>query len=114
MTVKLEAPFTFRIPISLVRCKIRMEEMANKPAAYGFSNVTTPYLLAPPGTSPDQFLFWDPVHPTTGAHEVLADEALEQIIRTFSPSHGRGTPDGRANALHGLVNACQHNPWSRN
>jgi len=91
-----------------------LDEMASQPAAYGFSNVTTPFLYAPPGLSPDQFLFWDPVHPTTGAHEVLTDEALEQIIRAFSPSHGRGTPDARANALHGLVNACQHNPWSQN
>jgi phospholipase/lecithinase/hemolysin len=91
-----------------------LDEMANKPAAYGFSNVTTPFLLAPPGTSPDQFLFWDPVHPTTGAHEVLAQEALEQLISAFSPRNGRGTPDARAHALHGLTNDRQHNPWSRN
>jgi outer membrane lipase/esterase len=91
-----------------------LDEMANKPADYGFSNVTTPFLLAPPGTSPDQFLFWDPVHPTTGAHEVLAQEALEQLISAFSPSHGRGNPHARTHALHGLVNACQHNLWSGN
>jgi hypothetical protein len=88
--------------------------MASQPADYGFINVTTPYLLAPPGADPDQFLFWDPVHPTTGAHEVLAQEALEQLINAFSPSHGRGNPHARAHALHGLVNACQHNSWSRN
>ena len=91
-----------------------LDEMANKPADYGFSNVTMPFLLAPPGTNPDEFLFWDPVHPTTGAHEVLAQEALEQLISAFSPSHGRGNPHARAHALHGLVNACQHNLWSGN
>lgn len=91
-----------------------LDEMANKPADYGFSNVTLPFLLAPPGTNPDEFLFWDPVHPTTGAHEVLAQEALEQLISAFSPSHSRGTPHARAHALHGFVNASQHNPWSRN
>jgi phospholipase/lecithinase/hemolysin len=91
-----------------------LDKMANTPADYGFSNVTTPYLYAPPGMSPDQFLFWDPVHPTTGAHEVLAQAALEQLIGAFSPSNGRGTPDARVNALHGLVNASQHNSWSRN
>ena len=37
-----------------------LDEMANKPADYGFSNVTMPFLLAPPGTNPDEFLFWDP------------------------------------------------------
>ena len=50
-----------------------LDQMANTPAAYGFSNVAVPYLYAPPGESPDQFLFWDPVHPTTGAHQVLAE-----------------------------------------
>jgi len=91
-----------------------LDKMANTPANYGFSNVTTPYLFAPPGTSPDQFLFWDPVHPTTGAHEVLAKAALEQLIGAFSPSNGMGTPDARVNALHGLVRASQHNLWSGN
>jgi phospholipase/lecithinase/hemolysin len=91
-----------------------LDEMANTPAAYGFSKVTTPCLLAPPGTSPDQFLFWDPVHATTGAQKVLAKEALEQLISTFFPSNGKGTTDARANALHGLVNASQHKPWWRN
>jgi phospholipase/lecithinase/hemolysin len=99
------------IPTIRLDAFVVLNEMANTPAAYGFNNVTTPYLLAPPGTSPDQFLFWDPVHPTTGAHKVLAKEALEQLISTFSPSNGKGTAGARANALHGLVNASQHKPW---
>ena len=91
-----------------------LHEMANTPAAYGFTNVSTPYLYAPPGGCPDQFLFWDPVHPTTGAHQVLATEALEQLVSTFSPSNGKRRADARANALHGLVNARLHNHWSSN
>ena len=51
-----------------------LNRMANEPAIYGFSNVTVPLTLAPSGVDPEQFLFWDPVHPTTGAHEVLAEE----------------------------------------
>lgn len=85
-----------------------LDQMASTPAAYGFSNVTTPWVLDPSAGSPDQFLFWDTVHPTTGAHRVLAHQALEQIITTFSPSNGKGTPDARANALNGLVNASLH------
>ena len=79
--------------------------MANEPAIYGFSNVTVPLTLAPSGVDPEQFLFWDPVHPTTGAHEVLAEEALAQLLATFAPSNGTGSPDAKINALHGLVNA---------
>jgi phospholipase/lecithinase/hemolysin len=87
-----------------------LDEMANHPAAYGFTNVTTPYLSAPAGLNPAQFLFWDGWHPTTGAHQVLAKEALEELLNAFSPSKGKGTSAARANALHGLVNASQHRP----
>lgn len=82
-----------------------LSEMASTPAAYGFSNVDVPFLLAPAGSNADQFLFWDPKHPTTGAHEVLADEAVAQLLAAFSPSKGNGNPDAKINGLNGLVNA---------
>jgi phospholipase/lecithinase/hemolysin len=85
-----------------------LSEMANTPAAYGFSNVSLPFLLAPAGSSPHQFLFWDPVHPTTGAHEVLAEEAVAQLLAAFSPSKGNGKPEAKINGLNGLVNASLH------
>ena len=85
-----------------------LREMANTPAAYGFSNVAVPFLLAPAGSNPDQFLFWDSVHPTTGAHEVLADEAVAQLLAAFSPSKGNGKPDAKINSLNGLVDASLH------
>ena len=85
-----------------------LDEMAYTPADYGFSNVTTPLIMAGSVPNPDEFLFWDGKHPTTGAHKVLAQEALQQLISTFSPSNGQATPDASANALHGLVNASQH------
>ena len=82
-----------------------LNEMANSPAAYGFSNVAIPFLSAPSGSNPDQFLFRDSVHPTTGAHEVLAQEAIETLLAAFSPSHGSGRHERRIHGLHGLVNA---------
>ena len=91
-----------------------LDDMVNRPAAYGFTDVTTPCLFAPAGSNPDQFLFWDAWHPTTRAHQVLARAALEQLISTFSRNNGKGTPDARVNALHGLVNASLHNHWPRN
>ncbi len=91
-----------------------LNQMASRPGAYGFTNVTTPYLLAPPGLDPAQFLFWDPVHPTTGAHKVLARQALRQLISYFSPRKGKATPDASANALRGLVGARMHDDRLRN
>jgi len=67
-----------------------LDDMAKHPAQYGFAIVTVPFLFAPAGSNPDEFLFWDPVHPTTGAHEVLAEEALDQIVEAVSFCPGLG------------------------
>jgi outer membrane lipase/esterase len=45
------------------------------PGAFGFTNVTTPCLNTATGavcSNPDQFLYWDNVHPTAASHRGLA------------------------------------------
>jgi phospholipase/lecithinase/hemolysin len=61
------------------------------PAAYGFTNVTSPvwtgtYTDATSGTlaatttaAQDQYLFWDSLHPTETGHQAIAD-AAEQLL----------------------------------
>lgn len=56
-----------------------VESIAQNPAAFGFSNVTDP-LLENPNGNPNQFFFFDNVHPTTRAHNVLADVFRNTII----------------------------------
>jgi phospholipase/lecithinase/hemolysin len=51
--------------------------MSNGPR-YGFTNITAPAQGAS-NVSPDQFLFWDDVHPTTAAHYWLAKGANDAI-----------------------------------
>lgn len=75
--------------------------VAANPAKYGFTNVNQPYLAV--GGNPDQFLFWDTVHPTTAGHAVIADEVVRQLTKEFSPSRSDKAPAARINALHGLV-----------
>lgn len=51
------------------------------PATYGFTNVTCGCLdgMRPRG-NPEEFLFWDGIHPTTATHRILADLALTALL----------------------------------
>lgn len=69
-------------------------DLISDPAGEGFTHVVTPVItpsafatpgpleraqLAPAGANPDQFLFWDPLHPTSHAHALLGQAALASI-----------------------------------
>lgn len=48
-----------------------------QPSTYGFTNVTNACLVGTQSCGkPDQFLFWDTIHPTTTAHRILGDNAF--------------------------------------
>ncbi|MUL37200.1 GDSL family lipase [Gloeocapsopsis sp. AAB1 = 1H9] len=50
------------------------------PATFGFTNVVNPCLAGSSTCgSPDQFLFWDGIHPTTSAHRILGETAFAAI-----------------------------------
>ena len=72
-----------RLRIVRVDAFALINDMVSNPAAYGFTNVTEEALDGLPAADPDEYLFWDGVHPTTAAHEAVADEALEQLREAF-------------------------------
>jgi phospholipase/lecithinase/hemolysin len=57
------------------------------PAAFNFTNVISPCLSGVGDASrrhrtcsnPDQFLFWDGIHPTTAAHRIIGETAFSTI-----------------------------------
>jgi len=85
-----------------------LQDLAAAPAEYGFTDVSSQLKDLGPVTNPEQCLFWDEIHPTTAAHQVLAHEAVGQLLDHFSSRNGNATPDAAANGLHGLVNAADH------
>jgi thermolabile hemolysin len=49
-------------------------EAIDNPAQFGFTNVMSACLDSS-CSQPDQFLFWDGIHPTTAAHRILGERA---------------------------------------
>ncbi len=68
-------------------------EAITKKAVFGFTNVTSACVS---GSSvcgnPAQFLFWDSIHPTTAAHQILGEAAFEAI-------QDRGMVDSKLKAV---------------
>lgn len=58
------------------------------PARFGFTQVTSACLTETRACgNPDQFLFWDNIHPTTRGHRILADSAREALAtQTLLPT----------------------------
>lgn len=60
-----------------------------QPAKFGLTNVTGACLNSTdPCKQPDQFLFWDGIHPTTAAHRILAETAFS-ALKASLPSDTR-------------------------
>ncbi|WP_282608172.1 SGNH/GDSL hydrolase family protein [Pelagibius sp. Alg239-R121] len=73
---------------SLLDINALFKEALADPAAFGFNNAEDAFLqtcfvngqfVCPPGTSPNDFVYWDEVHPTTAAHRVIAGRAVDLI-----------------------------------
>jgi len=79
------------INASVVDAYTLLDNAIADPAAYGFTNVTTPvwsgnYVLANSGTlaatgaaAQDQYLFFDHLHPTEAGHQAIADLAEQDL-----------------------------------
>jgi phospholipase/lecithinase/hemolysin len=57
-----------------------MHLVVNNPGAFGFTDVTDPCLVGlTPCSNPNQYLFWDDLHPTTAADQILAAQFANAV-----------------------------------
>src|SRR5213082_1700578 len=69
--------YTFDVWLDLIR-------VLGQPAHYNFVN-TIDSAQGASGVNPDQYLFWDDIHPTTGGHFELANEANRLLSGPIAP-----------------------------
>lgn len=78
------------VQIAMLDANTLYREAITDPAAFGFTNVISACLASDrPCGQPDQFLFWDGIHPTTKAHHILgkaAFSAIQAVRMTDVPS----------------------------
>jgi phospholipase/lecithinase/hemolysin len=57
-----------------------MHLVVSNPGAFGFTDVTDPCLVGlTPCANPNQYLFWDDLHPTTAADQILAAQFANAV-----------------------------------
>lgn len=65
------------------------QQAINQPSQFGFTNVTEPCLNQQtfvPCSNPNQYLFWDSIHPTTAAHQIIGNFAFNRLAALFPPT----------------------------
>lgn len=63
--------------IKLLDINFLFNQAIANPARFGLTNVTTPCLVnSVVCNNPDEFLFWDSIHPTTAGHQILGKLAF--------------------------------------
>lgn len=68
------------LQIVTMNANLLYQQAITEPATFGFTQVTTACLTESTACrNPDQFLFWDSIHPTTAGHRILADTTAKAL-----------------------------------
>lgn len=72
----------YTIKVTLVDISSLFQAIIANPAAYGFSNITTPANVLGYSINPDTYLSWDGINPTTAGHYQIAYAACTALTQT--------------------------------
>ncbi|WP_199333773.1 SGNH/GDSL hydrolase family protein [Oculatella sp. FACHB-28] len=77
------------LEIAVLDANALYQEAITHPAEFGFTNVTDAYISSSRACDrPQQFLFWDGIHPTTAAHQILGEQAFAAIAEHLPSNAG--------------------------
>jgi|GEM_PF-1183567 len=70
--------------ITVLDANSLFDDILSNPEEFGLTNVTESFLdpatfTPTPGANPDEYLFFDTLHPTAAGHDLLSDYALETL-----------------------------------
>ena len=72
------------VKLSLLDVNSLFGNIVANPGNFGFNNVTNGCLLVS-CTTPDTYLFWDTIHPTTAGHRLIGDLAFNAVSPAAVP-----------------------------
>ena len=63
-----------------------VNDVINSPTDFGLSNISDACIILGGGDcgAADSFLFWDGIHPTAAAHQIIADNALSAVSNSVA------------------------------
>ncbi|GAB4370096.1 MAG: SGNH/GDSL hydrolase family protein [Elainellaceae cyanobacterium] len=77
------------LKVAVLDANALYQEAIIYPAKFGLTNVTEACISGSGGCGyPEQFLFWDGIHPTTAAHQILGEQAFVAIKEHLPLSAG--------------------------
>ena len=78
------APY-FNVNLFLLDKFEALQELSNGQNDYGLTDFTTPLSDVINPVFPDEYFFWDNIHPTTKGHQVIAENFINQVNERIFP-----------------------------